>query len=104
MKYVIPVLLFSLPNGRQEWKYYNIEDSETDLMEIVHTIGNHGCRITAETLRNGGYSLCIEEPDLGDFKCQLCGPSELEFNTAMQKLLKSFTTSNFNVWKKQMER
>lgn len=101
---VIPVMVFTPPNGKSEQKNPEFSDPDGTLAKTMEILNNCKCRITAEFLRLGGLSLCIEEWDLGDFDCELCGSSVQEIENGIRKLLGRFNLDTFNKWKKSMRR
>lgn len=101
---IIPVMVFTPPSGKSEQKNPEFSDPGGTLAKTIEILNNCKCRITAEFLRLGGVSLCIEEFDLGDFDCELCGSTVQELETAMRKLLCRFDLKTFNKWKKSMRR
>lgn len=101
---IIPVIVFTPPSGKQEQKNPEFSDPDGTLAKTMEILTNCHCRITAEILRLGGLSICIEEFDLGDFDCELCGSTVQEIETAVNKLLGRFDLDTFDKWKKGMSR
>lgn len=89
---------FSLPNGHQTFHQLEIEDPSGVLKVNYLALLECGCHLTLEQLTTGAYSFCVEEPNLGDFDCQL----EKDPVSGFAKLLARFRAKEAALWQKNM--
>lgn len=98
LKNAIPFTRFCLPNGRQEQDSIFVSDEDFAQWEKIRGLG---FRMTVEILSNGAISMCIEDPQLGDFDCTVCanGP---DVPVKLSKMLQRFDAEAIPAWKKEM--
>lgn len=97
---IVKVLKFIPPNGDREIVELTLSDEVRDNHELIKA---NGCRLTVEYLRLvGSYSLCIEEPDLGDFSMKFVS-SEKDLPTTFESMINAFSVEEFEKWKSVME-
>jgi hypothetical protein len=89
----IPFTQFLMPNGEQRTISIPLED---DCFEKYKEISACGCRLTAEMLRTGECSFCIEHPD-GDFDCRIC-PNGPQVPILVTEMIRDFTKEKFDNW------
>lgn len=91
----VEVTQFIQPHGRQSLATTEISD---DCQEKYKLMQAAGCRLTAEVLGTGHVSVCIEDPELGDYKIELAknGP---DVQKAIEKMLMEFDSAQFAEWK-----
>ena len=99
----IPITQFLYPNGEVRPLVCDVSDDVAAIYESA--IKPLGLRITAECLRHTPLvSLCLEEPELGDFACVLAenSMSEPEIVTdAIESMIRKFDHEEFEFWKAQ---
>lgn len=97
---IAKVLQFIPPNGDKKIVELTLSDSVNDNYELIKA---KGCRLTIEYLRLvGSFSLCIEEPDLGDFSMKFVS-SEKDLPATFESMISSFNVKEFEKWKSVME-
>lgn len=95
MKYTIPFTRFNLPNGRQSHDETDVGDTEYAAYQKVVAAG---LRMTIELLSNGAVSMCIEDPEIGDFDIEVCsnGPAVPE---KLSEMLLRFDPTKVEEWR-----
>lgn len=90
----VEVTQFVQPHGRQIPMTTEVSDK---CREKYNQMQSAGCRLTAEVLGTGTISLCIEEPDLGDYRIELArnGP---DVQAAIERMLMEFDPAQFQEW------
>jgi hypothetical protein len=100
----IPIIQFLYPRGEKRPLMCDVSDDVADKYE--NEIAPLGLRITAECLRNSNLvSLCIEEPELGDFVGVL---AENRIDKprivldAIESMIRKFNLEEFEFWRKSL--
>ena len=90
----IQVTQFWRPNGRQTQESAEVSDQ---VQKQYLDLREAGGRLTAEVLRTGQVSVCIEHPEVGDFDIEviLNGP---EVQKVLEKMLTRFDLPRFLCW------
>ncbi len=100
---VVEVTQFIPPNGKTRDISIEVPD---DLTEKYTEMRSLGLRLTVEKLMTGIISLCIENPEYGDFKMKLFpdhdpeGPDDL---TELIDIIREFDTDEYRIWYGLME-
>ena len=97
---IIDVTEFQLPNGRQVHRKLEVDDEcEGKYKELVGC----GCRLTAEALRTGEVSQCIEGSDF-DFDIILTSGDDLEENKKkLEEMIMRFDKKSYLEMEKQYQ-
>tara|TARA_Y100000310_G_C20240091_1_gene604233 strand:- start:177 stop:479 length:303 start_codon:yes stop_codon:yes gene_type:complete len=95
----VPVTQFLRPNRCKEQVEGQLNEKYKPQYE---SLVKCGCRLTAEVLRTGEVSFCIEHPELGDFTGEVAsnGPESIEKFNAM---VARFDEGQFEAWKQELE-
>ncbi len=90
----IQVTQFIRPNGRQEIATTTVDNKCGDNYKLMRELG---CRLTAEVLRTGEISLCIEHPEHGvfDIRIESNGPA---VKHALEDMLMVFSKERLDKW------
>lgn len=91
----IPFTQFHLPNGRRSHTTILSGDEEWAAYEKIR---GSGLRLTIEILTTGHVSMCIEDPDVGDFDQEVC-PNDPQVPLAVSKMLLRFDPSKVEAWR-----
>lgn len=91
---IVDVVQFIRPHGARNFTTTELSDT---LAGKLAEMKRAGCRFTTEVLPNGNVSICIEEPELGDFDCEIT-PNGPEVQQAMEKMLTRFDVATFDDW------
>jgi hypothetical protein len=94
MKKKITVKHFYRPNGCCEYETVEIDERYfPNYCKIIEC----GCRITAEVLTTSVVSLCIENPEMGDFDIKICenNGSTIEI---LEKMIDNFSEEEYKDW------
>jgi hypothetical protein len=97
----IPIVQFVRPNAEKRFLVCDVSDEvHARYVEVVEPLG---LRITAECVTPTSLvSICIEEPDLGDFACVLAENSKDEpgiVRDALEAMIRQFNADDYAVWK-----
>lgn len=94
----VEVTQFLLPNGRQVPITVSVPDNLQSKYRILHDCG---ARLTAEVLTTGAVSVCVEEPEIGDFDIRVHknGP---EVPAAIADMIDVFDPIAFRAWQQEM--
>lgn len=97
-KFKIEATQFLRPNGEQRTLLGMVSVECRLGYEVMRKAG---CRLTMEELMSGQVSVCIEEPELGDYNIRIVsnGP---EVTRAVEAMLKGFDAKAFEAWKLEM--
>lgn len=91
---IIDVTFFTPPNAKKSIRKMKISGVD----EKYKQIANAGCIITIEYLRmTKELSICIEEPDIGDYDCEIVSASK-KIGPSVEKLISRFDIDHFNKW------
>ncbi len=100
---VVEVTEFIPPNGKTRDLSVPVPD---DLTEKYTAMRSLGLRLTVERLMTGLTSLCIENPEYGDFKTKLFpnrdpeGPDNID---PLIDIIREFDTDEYRTWYAMME-
>lgn len=82
------------PNGERKEFIFDVADDTGPHWEDLMTTG---ARITVEPLSTGQASVCIES-DFDDFDVRIVVNTPETVRTAMEELLRNFTTEQYRDW------
>jgi hypothetical protein len=99
----IPITQFLRPNAEKRPRFCDVADDVYDrYMQVVEPLG---LQFTAECVPGGFVSICLEEPTLGDFACQLAINSPKDpglVRKAVEAMVRKFDAEEFKVWMAEM--
>ncbi len=99
MKHRIPFIQFLMPGGLQTAQSTEVGDAEFAAWEKVRDCG---LRMTVELLSDWQtVSMCIEDPELGDFDCVLA-PNGPEVQVKLSEMLLRFNPAKVPAWREEM--
>jgi hypothetical protein len=96
---LISVTSFRRPYGESVTTQVEIPQNDEVTWTKYTAIRQAGCRLTAELLRTGEVSICIENPAYGDFRIELFKQVSEEQNLhKMGELINKFDQEEYDAW------
>ncbi len=97
---IVEVTQFIPPNGRTKDLSVEVPD---ELADKYHQMRSFGLRLTVERLMTDAISLCIENPQYGDFKMKLYKHNGPDRNDELIEIIKEFDVDEYASWLTQAE-
>ncbi len=97
---LIEIVHFIPPHGATEIVSFEVDETPTRV-EHLKQIQEEGLRLTAEVLRlvsGKPASFCIEHPDHGDYRGELCDNKPEPAKKTWEKLLDEFDLDEYKKW------
>ena len=92
----VEVVQFRRPYGQQVKGTITLSDS---VRQQYQELTGEGLRLTAEILRTGETSICIEQPDLGDYDSRITTNGK-RLITAFEDMIGKFSLDKYRLWER----
>lgn len=98
MTFLVDITQFHLPDGRQTHEIVGLEDEYKDKYDLIQSLG---LRFTIEVLGTSEASICLEDPEFGDFFIEIITINQSVL-PVLEKMLTKFNKEDYSRWSRNV--